>query len=270
MKEAKPNLCSDCPGHCCSRNLINVCGYDAWVISRRLDIEPTHFLAFADLQQEKTPYDFQLDGSGKSYHLALNMNEGPDGVRRCIFGLNLLHGQFRCGIYGLRPMGCRSYPFALEEGRLVIKPWALCPEGVWSLDDHEVRSLMAQLGQSDMEFCIYGLLVARWNEQVTQQPPLERLDFRPFVSFMMDFYERLETARAGVPVNAWPDIWNLWRECAVNGVNPLRPNGLRLKPPHAWQQWLQNIQRVMEDTISIRFAQDRTKDRERATEFCRV
>lgn len=264
MKEAKPNLCIDCPGHCCSRNLINLCGYDAWVIARRLYIKPTDFLAFADLQGQDTPYNFQLDGSGKSYHMALNMNEGADGSRRCIFGLYLPHGQFRCGIYALRPVGCRSYPFVLERGELAIKPRALCPEGVWALDDDDVRSLKAQLGQSDMEFCIYGLLVASWNEQVAQKPPLETLDFHPFVNFVMDVYDRLNAARAQVPANAWLDIWNRWQECIVNGVNPLGSNGMRLDQPCAWDQWLQNIHRAVEDAISIRFAQ------ERMTEFCCV
>jgi len=258
MKEAQSNLCATCPGNCCSQNLVNVCGYDAWVIARVLHVKPTDFLAFADLQQEENPYNFQLDGSGKSYHLALNMNEWPDGSRRCIFGLNLPHGQFRCGIYSLRPAGCRSYPFSLAGDRLTIKPWALCPEGEWALGRHDIRSLRSQLGQSDMEFCIYSLLVAGWNERVSQQAHQKNLDFHPFINFVMDFYNRLEPAREDIPVNAWPDIWKRWQESAVNGVNPLEPNTMIQNPPLYWERWVNNIHRAVEATISLWFAHERT------------
>lgn len=66
MTRAKPNPYIACPGHCCSRNLINVWGYDAWVVARERSIKPTDFLALARLEGE-TPYNFQLDGSGTSY-----------------------------------------------------------------------------------------------------------------------------------------------------------------------------------------------------------
>ena len=60
MKETIPNPCTICPGFCCSQNVINICGYDAWVIARALDIRPTDFLAFADLGGEEMPIDSVL------------------------------------------------------------------------------------------------------------------------------------------------------------------------------------------------------------------
>ena len=268
MKEAKTNPCLNCPGHCCFRNLINVCGYDVWVIAQELSIKPTDFLAFARLESAGTPYNFQLDGSGKSYCLMLNMNEQPDGSNRCIFGLNLPHQQLRCGIYTLRPIACQAYPFVLDEGDVTIKPWGLCPQGAWNLDALDIPSLKEQLGRFQMEFCIYGLVVARWNEQVAQQPPLEELDFRPFVDFVMDVYEALEGARAEVPSDAWPEIWNQWLETVTSGVNPLGPQGVELDPQRAWVQWLQNIHRVVEGAVNRRFAFQNMIDMERTTEAC--
>lgn len=246
MKETKSNPCIACPGYCCSRNLINVCGYDAWQIARGLGVKPTDFVAFAQLEK-RTPYSFQLYGSGESYTLALNMNEYPDGSRRCVFGLNLLRQQFRCGIYASRPVACRGYPFVLEEKEVTIKPWALCPENMWNLDDLDFPSLREQLGQSQMEFCIYGLVVASWNQQVTHQPPLEKLDFRPFVNFVMDVYDQLERPRAGVPSDAWPEIRNQWRESIASRVNPLAPGGMGSNPRPTWEQWLQDIHRVVKE-----------------------
>ncbi len=45
--------CLDCPALCCSQNLINVCGYDAWLIATGLSVEPTSFLAFARGHKDK-------------------------------------------------------------------------------------------------------------------------------------------------------------------------------------------------------------------------
>jgi len=269
MKEAKPNPCIACPGHCCFRNLINVCGYDAWLVARELAIEPTDFLAFAYLQQEKTPYNFHLDGSGKSYLLSLYMNECPDGSRRCIFALNLPHGQLRCGIYPLRPIACQGYPFVLDEGEVAVKPWALCPQDTWNLADLDLASLKEEMGRFDMEFSIYGLVVASWNKHVAQHPPLEKLDFRPFVNYMMDVYDELQRARAEVPSDAWHEIWNRWRESEASGVNQLEFPVMESEPP-AWGQWLQSIHRAVEDTVSRRFAFHKMMDEERTTEVCCV
>lgn len=245
LKEPKQSPCINCPGHCCFRNLINVCGYDAWVIAQELSIKPTDFLAFAQLQEEETPYNFQLNGSGKSYYLVLNMKEQPDGSRRCMFGLNLPRHQLRCGIYGLRPIACRAYPFVLEGGEAAIKPWALCPEGAWNLDDLNLLPLREQLGRFQMEFCIYGLVVAGWNERVAQRPPSEKLDFRPFVNFVMDVYDNLEGVREKVSSDAWPGIWNRWRESMARGVNPLTPKEMESSSPPVWEQWLRDIHEVV-------------------------
>jgi len=227
-----------------------VCGYDAWVIARELSIKPTDFLAFAQLEEEETPYNFQLDGSGRSYYLVLNMNEQPDGSRRCMFGLKLPRHQLRCGIYKLRPIACRAYPLVLEGGEVAIKPWALCPEGVWNLNDLDLPPLQEQLGRFQMEFCIYGLVVVSWNEGVAKQPSLEKLDFRPFVNYVMDVYDKLEGARDKVPTATWPLIWNRWRESMASGVNPLGSGELESNPPPAWKQWLQDIHEVVGKVVS--------------------
>lgn len=243
MKDIQPNPCTACPGHCCSRNVINVCGYDAWVIARALDISPMDFLAFARLEEE-TPYAFRLDGSKVSYHLALNMNLHSDGARRCIFGITLPRGQFRCGIYPLRPLGCRSYPFAFGEDGPAMKPWALCPQK-WELDPINVDSVREQLSQSDMEFCIYGLVVAVWNGGVSGHSPIEKLDFRPFVSYVMDTYDRLGNARVKIPPEAWPGIWNRWRDYTEKRANPLELNSIPPDESPLWKRWLEGIHQAV-------------------------
>jgi len=247
MKDVQSNPCTTCPGHCCSRNVINVCGYDAWAIARGLGIDPMDFLAFARLE-EQTPYNFRLDGSGTSYHLALNMNLYPDGARRCIFGLALPRGQFRCGIYELRPIGCRNYPFTFGNEGPAFKPWALCPQTKWTMDHPDLDALREQLARSDMEFCIYRLVVSVWNESMVNRPSLEKLDFRPFVRYVIETYDRLDVPREEIPPEAWAEIWNRWRDYTAKGINPLELYPIPSDSPPVWGQWLESIRQVVEPT----------------------
>ena len=219
-ESARQNPCLVCPGHCCSQNLINLCGYDVWVIARELNIHPTDFLGLADLG-EKSAFYFRVDGSEKAYCLVLNMKELPDGSRHCIFALDLPHQQVRCGIYSMRPIACRAYPLAFAGEEVVAKPWAYCPDGAWDVGRLDLAYWREELGRHDMEFSIHAFLVAVWNTEMMKQPKLERLDFGPFFSFLFDVYRRLESVRVAIPAGAWPDIWKQWRQFTAAGHNPL-------------------------------------------------
>jgi Fe-S-cluster containining protein len=238
------NPCLGCPGYCCWQNLINVCGYDVWLIARELHIQPTDFLAFADLREE-SPYDFRLDGSDRTYCLALYMKELSDGSRRCVFALELPNEQVRCGIYPSRPIGCRAYPFAFAGREVVVKPWALCPEKTWDLSKLDLAYWQEELGRHDMEFSIYAFVVGIWNGQVMKQPKTEKLSFRPFLNFLVDVYDHLEVLRGMVPAAAWPGIWKQWRQFTARGANPLLSKTREDMNVTGWVWWLQGIQDLM-------------------------
>ena len=106
-----------------------------------------------------------------------------------------------------------------------------------------------ELARHDMEFSIYALVVASWNKEMMKQPARERLDFRPFLSFVMDVYGRLEEAREMVPEKAWPGIWNLWRKFTSKGINPLSLEISRTQGPEEWKQWLLGIQEAVTASI---------------------
>ncbi len=243
-ENGQPNPCLNCPGFCCAQNLINVCGYDVWVIARGLHIKPTDFLAFADLT-EKSPYDFILDSSGRAYCLALNMKELPDGSHRCTFALELPNHQVRCGIYSFRPVACQSFPLAFDGEEVTIKPWFSCPDVGWNLDELSLPYWREELGRHDMEFSIYGFVVAIWNKVMTKQPKLPQLDFRPFLNFLMNFYQRLEVARGAVPDGAWSEIWKQWRQFTADGSNPLFLKVSETVATTGLGCWLQSIQKTV-------------------------
>jgi Fe-S-cluster containining protein len=243
-KTIRHNHCLMCLGYCCWQNLINLCGYDVWAIAANLHLKPADFVAFAELNDEN-PYNFRLDSSEKAYCLALYMKELPDGSRRCLFALDLPNQQVRCGIYPFRPIACRAYPVAFVGEEVMVKPWALCPEETWDLSQLDLAYWQEELGRHDMEFSIYACIVGSWNKMAMNQPKLEKLNFSPFLDFLMNIYSCLETVRREVPPEAWPEIWKQWRCYTARGLNPLflKSNGTVRLANWAW--WLENIKKII-------------------------
>lgn len=216
MEAAKQNPCLGCPGYCCSDNVINVCGFDVWSIATNLHVKPTDFVAFAGFNEE-SPYNFNLDSSGNSYCLALYMKELQDGSRRCVFTLDIPGHQVRCGIYPLRPIGCRAYPIAFFGEEVMVKPWALCPEGSWEHNQVDAAFWQKELGRHDMEFSIYAFVIAAWNAAAQQREP-DELDFHPCLDFLMNVYERLDSLRREIPAESWTDIYSEWRRFTAGSL----------------------------------------------------
>jgi Fe-S-cluster containining protein len=241
---AKENPCLGCPGYCCWQNLINVCGCDVWAIAANLHLRPTDSVSFAQLNDEN-PYNFRLDSSDRAYCLALRMRELPDGSRRCIFALDLPDNQVRCGIYPFRPIACRAYPLAFVGEEVMVKPWAFCPEGAWDKSQPDLNYWREELGRHDMEFSIYACIVGSWNKMAMNQPRLEKLNFVPFLDFLMNIYSNLERVRTEVPEEAWPEIWKQWRRYTARGLNPLLLNSNGAERAATWAWWLQSIRTVI-------------------------
>jgi Fe-S-cluster containining protein len=246
-KTAKQNLCMGCPGYCCSDNVINVCGYDVWSIAKNLHIKPSDFAAFAGFNEE-SPYNFKLDSSGNSYCLALYMKELQNGSRRCIFSIDL-PGQIRCGIYSFRPVGCRAYPIAFSGEKVVIKPWALCPEESWHNSRIDTAFWQQELGRHDMEFSIYAFMLAAWNMAAQRHLP-GALDFQPFLTFLMDCYACLDDLRTEILQESWADIHRQWRRYTSRELNPLFVSTSEMKHPDCWDSWLTGIRRAVLTNIN--------------------
>ena len=77
------------------------------------------------------------------------------------------------------------------------------------------------------------------------QSKLEKLNFSPFLDFLMNIYSGLEIVRGEVPAEAWPEIWRQWRCYTARGLNPLflKSNGTARMASWAW--WLENIKKVI-------------------------
>ncbi len=237
------NPCLNCPGLCCKHNLINLCTYDIWLIVRNLHISPTDFVGFASLGRE-SPYDFVIDGSGKAYCMVINMKERPDGSRRCMFALDLPEPAVRCGIYDIRPIACRAYPFAFACGKAAVKSWAFCPKPGWDSLQPDQTFWVPELARHDMEFSIHAFLVHVWNTEMIGKPVAEKLNFRPFFEYVFTIYYRLEESRSQIPNDAWPQIWLKWREYTARGQNPLLVK-IEESEVTGWATWQETIREAV-------------------------
>ena len=236
--------CVNCPGICCSQNLINICGYDLWVIVRELSIHPSDFVGLACLNKNSL-YSFLIDGSEKAYGMVLNMKELSDTTRRCIFALNLPNNVVRCGIYPLRPIACRAYPLAFAGNEVVVKPSSFCSDGAWDTSEFDSSYWQEELSRHDMEFSIYAFLLAIWNTNMQRQPELDRIDFQPFFTFLLETYKRLDSVRLVIPKDDWPRIWRQWRQFTAQKVNPLFLRTTQRRRATSWDTWLRSIKETV-------------------------
>ncbi len=250
----KQNPCLNCSGHCCSENLINVCGYDAWLIVRDLNVHLTDFIGLAELD-EKSPGKFIIDDSGHTYCMVLNMKELSDSSRRCIFALDLSNGVVRCGIYSIRPVGCRTYPMIFADEEVVIKPWAFCDKEVWDIKQIDKSYWEEELWRSDMEFSIYEFIVTVWNNTVMRNSGFKKIDFSVFFNFLFHIYFKLELEREKVPLEAWPEICRQWHQVKAQKHNPLFLKTNEVEESTIWNSWLLSIQHaIIEENYKLRLS----------------
>lgn len=132
---------------------------------------------------------FYLDTSGRAHIPVLrrlpdphrcSLLVGPLGDRGGATGGT--GGEYRCGVYPVRPLVCRAYPFELDRGALALRDPVRCPAGAWdpspAVDRAWRPDLLRQVAETDAQ----RWLVRRWNERVlfglTDQA--EHADAAPF------------------------------------------------------------------------------------------
>ena len=144
MTEASRNGCACC-GACCRSYIVNLCGYDVWLISTRQRLSPDQFVVPWP-HPEPRDDGFRLDHQGPSYGLALDKRGRFHAKAPCIFLLELGGGSGRCGIYAHRPLACQAYPMQISS-ELVVSTYdnALCPPNSWSLAEGDRAAWRARL-----------------------------------------------------------------------------------------------------------------------------
>jgi len=185
-----------CDGHCCRRYAVNVCGYDAWLISTRRRLRPEQFLVTYALPAPRSD-GFHLAPDGPPLGLLLDKRgrkeQGPLKLSLpCVFLVTLTDGIERCGIYAERPIACRSYPMLVTDGEIRPRPDALCPLGCWRLDDETRATWGATLRHQSMQLTLYADVVEHWNARVAALELGAPLSVLEYFSYLMNVYDRLD------------------------------------------------------------------------------
>jgi Fe-S-cluster containining protein len=191
MAATGASVCASCHARCCFAYMVPVTGHDVWRIATGLGLGVEQFVVAADAKEDQ-PNAFRLDRSGRFFMLALDKRPHAERAERaCIFWLDLPNGYGRCGIYGVRPNVCRTYPAYLRDGAVHIRQDAVCPTGAWSLAGLDVPSWRANLERGELEKRVYEAVVRSWNDWVEDECDTETIPLEAFYGHLLCVYGRL-------------------------------------------------------------------------------
>lgn len=213
------NPCAECTRRCCHHYVVTVTGYDVWVIANGLRLAPEQFLV--TVPQKPSARTFRLDGSERMYDIALDKAKARTREKPCVFWLGLPGGGGRCGIYPFRPFVCQTYPAMLNGGDPARREDVLCPAEAWRDGSLQMPAWRERLYRMQVEFDIYGLVVARWNYHVTHAARPDRLTPLAYYTYLMNFYARLAPLRARMTQGDGAALTTHWAASALAGVSPL-------------------------------------------------
>lgn len=86
---------------------------------------------------------------------------------------------FRCTVNDFKPGVCKSYPFQVQDGKLIQMGHKLCPVD-WDTTEFE-KMMVTHLKKDEDEWRFYHELVLEWNKKHWLKKPLSE-----FLGFMMD------------------------------------------------------------------------------------
>lgn len=230
-KSVSATPCASC-GVCCRSYVVPVCGFDVWRISRELQIDPTTFLV-AWQEEEPGTDGFRLEAAGPLFTLVLDKRSWSRQQSACVFLMRFGAGQDRCGIYGQRPVACRSYPMLLVDGDVVLRGDPLCPPGAWSSADAADPAWRAALQQAAMQYEVYKVVVDRWNGRVRSGAFAATPGFADYYRYLLAAYDAL--ADLGADEAALRERAATWRAPAADALD---------RPP--WQRHLDRVRAVLD------------------------
>jgi Fe-S-cluster containining protein len=189
-------LCTSCAAGCCRRYNVGLTGYDIIKISKALGVSPRFFIDVCELTEEdylenisRTEALFVFTDNNCKHYYRIKMKKIESAifkdVQKCIFLQEWKSGEeeqpiiARCGIYGIRPLICASYPAKfVNQNRTAVIPYVfdldksmigtpheLC-KGPFKLEDicsnkDEIINLLIKL---NYEIDYFKTFAERWNK----------------------------------------------------------------------------------------------------------
>jgi hypothetical protein len=229
--------------------VVPINGYDLWRITRGLEYPPEKFVQVLT-QDTRNSHGFVLDNSGHSFSLALAKTISPaDGGEQCVFWLSLDQGATgRCGIYGLRPAVCRTYPAIMHGTEVVRREDVMCPTEAWRDNILQGRRWRDDLFRVTVEFDIYRLAVGQWNRYVEAQSDGKAHTHEEYIAYLLDFYDALEGIRESEGEDNWDLMSEWWGTLRLGGVGPLVDTSI---DRGEWSPVLDKVDEVVRSTIPV-------------------
>lgn len=164
--------CVSCHTDCCKEYVIFVNAHDVYRLSEGLQMAPEKFL--------------EIYGA-KYYSLGINVEEGliDLALKQKNGGCEFLEETkdiFRCTVNDFKPGVCKSYPFAMKNGKLIQMDKIMCPVD-WNLAEFE-KMMVTHLKKDESEWKFYNELVNEWNTKHGKKKSLST-----FLKFMLDKVE---------------------------------------------------------------------------------
>jgi Fe-S-cluster containining protein len=161
--------CISCHTNCCKEYTIFVNAHDIFRLSKELRVDPEDFL--------------EVYGA-KDFDLGIKVEEGLIDLvlkqknNTCIF-LVEHENFFRCTVNDFKPGVCKSYPFQIENSKLIQMSDKLCPVE-WDTQEFE-KMMRIFLRKDEDEWNFYNQLILEWNTKDGIKKPLSA-----FLKFILD------------------------------------------------------------------------------------
>jgi hypothetical protein len=169
---SKEYPCISCHTNCCKEYTIFVNAHDIYRLSINLGLEPERFLEIYGAKD----YSLGIKVKEGLVDLALKQKNGG-----CIF-LEESKDVFGCTVNEFKPGVCKSYPFQINDGKLVQMSSKMCPVD-WDTGEFE-KMMAVHLKKDKDEWRFYDELVLEWNAKHWIKKPLSA-----FLKFMLDRVE---------------------------------------------------------------------------------
>ena len=168
-KDVADYPCISCHTNCCKEYTIFVNAHDVYRLVKGLGVSPETFL---DIYGAK---DFDLGIKVKEGLVDLALKQKSNA---CTFLVE--SGEFfRCTVNDFKPGVCKSYPFQVQDGKLIQMSDKLCPTD-WDTREFE-KMMVSHLKKDEDEWKFYHDLVLEWNAKHWLKKPLSQ-----FLVFILD------------------------------------------------------------------------------------
>ena len=167
--------CDNCSAPCCRNYNVVITLVDAFRIATTLKMPITEIAEMRYIDEPDGEYKVKMSGNVETeprfHRIVLRKAVDPDPAftGRCIF-LVTVGERGRCGIYGMRPFVCSTYPTSYDDGFIGLNAGGkYCPPNAWHLETLDVAMFRSRQAKRTKQKAVHDLLIAAWNLRLADE-----------------------------------------------------------------------------------------------------